>query len=72
MTMIGLATTLWILTLGLAFGSIIEERWANEFDKEMNFNCPTGKHINGIISEFSTNKKDRKWDFYCQGTGKVC
>ena len=72
MTMIGLATTLWILTLGLAFGSIIEERWANEFDGDMNSNCPAGKHIKRIISEYSIKNKDRRWQYYCEGTGKVC
>ena len=39
--------------------------WANEWDKELSFECGSGQHVTEIYSIFSGHRKDRRWNFKC-------
>jgi len=39
--------------------------WANEWDKELSFECGSGQHVTEIYSIFSGYRKDRRWNFKC-------
>ena len=39
--------------------------WANEWDIDMNFRCPTGKYISHMYSIHNNGREDRRFRFAC-------
>ena len=40
-------------------------QYITEYDKDFEFECPKGTHLNHIGSEHSNSKEDRRWKFDC-------
>ncbi|KAM3926649.1 hemagglutinin/amebocyte aggregation factor-like [Leptodactylus fuscus] len=57
------------LLLGIAVVSAApQERWANNYDQVLNYQCPSHQSINLIFSIHDNKREDRIWDFGCQNT----
>ncbi|KAM3913882.1 hemagglutinin/amebocyte aggregation factor-like [Leptodactylus fuscus] len=57
------------LLLGIAVVSAApQERWANNYDQVLNYQCQSHQSINLIFSIHDNKREDRIWDFGCQNT----
>ncbi|RUS79425.1 hypothetical protein EGW08_012802 [Elysia chlorotica] len=43
-----------------------DEEFANDWDAELNFECPAGQFISSVYSVHNNVKEDRRWRFGCQ------
>ncbi|KAG8548660.1 hypothetical protein GDO81_024662 [Engystomops pustulosus] len=57
------------LLLGIVVTSAApSERWVNDYDQVLHFECQSHQSINLIISIHDNKREDRVWDFSCQNT----
>ena len=45
--------------------SVSEESWDNEWDGELNFECPRGQVLSSVYSVHDDSKEDRRWRLEC-------
>uniref|UniRef100_F7A0W1 Uncharacterized protein n=1 Tax=Xenopus tropicalis TaxID=8364 RepID=F7A0W1_XENTR len=45
-----------------------ENRWVNNYDEPLYFECPNHQSISLIISNHDNKREDRVWDFSCKAT----
>ncbi|XP_040201655.1 hemagglutinin/amebocyte aggregation factor-like [Rana temporaria] len=45
-----------------------QERWVNDYDQPLNFQCADRQSISIVISQHDNRHEDRVWDFACQNT----
>ncbi|KAE8590273.1 hypothetical protein XENTR_v10018002 [Xenopus tropicalis] len=45
-----------------------ENRWVNNYDEPLHFECPNHQSISLIISNHDNKREDRVWDFSCKAT----
>ena len=43
-----------------------KETYQNDWDGDLDFECPEGQHVARIRSEYDGGKNDRRWWFGCQ------
>uniref|UniRef100_A0A6I8T2I0 Hemagglutinin/amebocyte aggregation factor n=1 Tax=Xenopus tropicalis TaxID=8364 RepID=A0A6I8T2I0_XENTR len=43
-------------------------KWINDYDKPLSFQCPKQQSISFIISKHSNRREDRVWSFACQNS----
>lgn len=39
--------------------------WQNQFHQLLDFTCPSGRLLNGIVSYHDNTREDRRWKFHC-------
>jgi len=48
-------------------GSSVDGGWVNDWDNNMNFECPSGQILAGVYSVHDNGKEDRRWKMECVG-----
>jgi len=65
-----IALSIFIASLQVVYGASLSvddrDSWKNDWDKSLNFECPSGQYISNMKSTHSNSKEDRRWDFACK------